>query len=220
MVDKAVGKRSTFRPRAEGPFWRFRKIGSILAPEIYISQALSWHSPLHDSADLVGAGMTVSESLAIKDIQFTFAYVRPRALLLSAIAVAAFGFWLGFHPDEIGRGHATGGIDLFLRSLPLPIRGVVCSAMAVCFLWGAYVTYWPCIRDGSIVIFDGRSAHGYGFWGQKSSVLRSEIEAVSYRYGGASIRTGESKIWIPISMLNTSDKWLSAVRAFLDNIVL
>ena len=89
-------------------------------------------------------------------------------------------------------------------------------AMSVSICWSVYVTCWPCIRDLSIVIFDGKRIYGYDFWGQKTSILKCEVEDVAYRWGGASVRTKKGKVWIPISLLDTSQDLKNSVKALLD----
>ena len=163
--------------------------------------------------------MTVADRPNIKDVSFSFRYFRPRLLMGLSTILAIYLIWLAVHPTQFDNGHATGAIDLIFRSLPTPIRVIFCCAMAVSFLLGAQVTYWPCIRDASIVIFDGRRLHGFGFWGQKASLLRSKVETVAYRYGGASVRGGEDKIWIPLSLLDTDKQYLSSIKAILDEII-
>ena len=48
-------------------------------------------------------------------------------------------------------------------------------------------------------------------------MLRSEVETVAYRYGGASVKGGGHKIWVPLSLLDTDEAHLSSIKDFLNH---
>ena len=161
----------------------------------------------------------MTERSIIKDVRFDFRYVRPRVLMGLSVVLAVYVVWLALHPTQIDIGPRLGVIDLIARSLPTPARIVFCCALAVLLLLSAHVIYWPCIRDASMIIFDGRRVHGFDLWGRRTSLLRSEVEAVGYRYGGASVRGKGGKVWIPISLLNTDEEHRASIRSFLNKTV-
>lgn len=122
-------------------------------------------------------------------------------------------------PARIDIGYATGILDLLIRAAPPLIRTLICCTFAAITLASAYVTYWPCIRSESITIFDGRNIFGFDRWGHSSSLLRSEITSVAYRYGGASVRGEKNTVWIPLSLLDLDESGRNDIRTFLNKAI-
>ena len=65
-------------------------------------------------------------------------------------------------------------------------------------------------------IFDGRTIYGFDIAGSTTSVLRSEVETVAYRHGGASVKGGGHKIWVPLSLLDTDEAHLTSIKDLLN----
>lgn len=152
----------------------------------------------------------------IRDVRFPFKYLRPRILIAAASLLAGYLLWLALHPDAVDAGHTTGAVDVVLRALPAPGRGAACCAMSAFLLYGAFSTYWPCIRDDALVVFDGRTIRGFDIWGRRKTMPRSEVESVFHRYGAASVRGRNGRLWVPISLLDVDDSRKMAIRVFLD----
>ena len=155
------------------------------------------------------------ETIVIKDVSFPFRYIRPRLLGVLAIFLAGYGLWLAMDPTRIDVGYPTGLLDLSIRQTPPLARSLICCAFSAVLLASAYVTYWPCIRSHYITIFDGRNVYGFDRWGNNSSLLRSEITSVGYRYGGASVRGENNTVWIPLSLLDLDESGRNDLKAFL-----